>query len=137
MPAGKSKVKQKLFQTLLCVSLVLALASTGLCAFLSPHTATLYCKRNHFLDHGILAAPSGSCEVLRCDLVKAGPFLLPNSSAGHVKTESRQVPQSINATAIQKTLKLFPNLSSAEALRHPLLSFPPAPLFSLHCSLIR
>ena len=50
----KCNVKHnKFFQALLCISLVLAFASTGLCGFLSFHTTDAYCKRSVFLDHSL------------------------------------------------------------------------------------
>jgi hypothetical protein len=134
----KCNVKHnKFFQALLCISLVLAFASTGLCGFLSFHTTDAYCKRSVFLDHGTLAAPSGACKLLPCDSRMKSPLLSENSSDRQVRTEGRQIFQTTSTIAIQDTPRLSLKLSSAMALRDPLSTLPPVPLFSLHCSLLR
>lgn len=125
-----------ILKVLISIAIILSLASTGVCAILSPHTLKAACEKNKSFNNGIGAAASGQCKVRPCHSEKGQLFLLPDASAGRFKTENRQAPQSPGPAAILTTHSLLSDPQAAKAFPKPPLSYYPPPLFYLHCSLI-
>lgn len=131
-------MNHKLYKAFICVSLVLALASTGVCAVVAPHTKHAPCDRSMPFDHGILAAPSGICALLPCAWKAKSPFLLTNSSSRQIENEPRQIFQWSSPAATGVTLSPLSDPSATTtAEKTPLSFYPPPPLYYRHCTIIR
>lgn len=133
----RSNVNHRLYKALVCISLVLTLASTGVCAVSAHHTRNVSCERSKSFDHVILAAPSGFCQVLPCDLKMKSPFLLTNSSTRQIKNENRKTSLRSDSMTIPGNHLGLSDPWATLAVQEPPLSFYPPPLFYLHCSIIR
>jgi hypothetical protein len=118
------------------MALVFSLASSGLCAVLTPHRVETSCQKSRSMGKITAAGASGSCEMLPCHSKKGQPVLLPDAWAGRFKTEDRQTSPLAYPASVLAPLMLLADTRPVKAFFKPPFSYFPPPLFYLHCSLI-
>ncbi len=129
-------MNHRILRVLICMAVILSLASTGVCAVFATHAPETPCQKSRFMDKVDAAGASGSCEMLPCHAKDGQPAMLPDALAGRFKTEDRQAPQSQGPAFILETLTLFYHPHGGAAVLKAPLALNPTPLFYLHCSMI-
>jgi hypothetical protein len=129
-------MKHGMLKIVICMALVLSLATTGLCALLTSHQVNTSCQKSRSMGKITAAGASGSCEMLPCHSKKGQPVLLPDAWAGRFKTEDRRTSLGPGPVAVPASFTLLLDTRPFKAFYDLPLSFYPPPLFHLHCSLI-
>ncbi|MDZ7696275.1 MAG: hypothetical protein U5R49_04855 [Deltaproteobacteria bacterium] len=124
-------MNHRILKVLICMALVLSLASSGVCAVFATHAPETPCQKSLPTDRVTTAGTSGSCEMLPCHAKDGQPVLLPDASVGRSKTEDRQAPQPQGPAFILESLILFSRpQGGAIVLKVPFSAQPPSPFLS-------
>jgi len=130
-------MKHRILKILICMALILSLASSGLCAVFAPHEVKTLCQKSRSMGKVTNEDTSGSCKMPPCQSKDRQPVLLPNALPGRFKTEDRQAAPLPCPSAILTAFGHLFELKGVGAASKTSLSFHSPPLFYLHCSLIR
>jgi len=87
-------MNHRIFKVLICMAVVLSLASSGMCPIIAMHPPETTCQKARTVHEGIGTAVAGQCHVLPCQAKDRHPlFLMADASVGRSKTQDRQAPQ--------------------------------------------
>ncbi|MFO7987540.1 MAG: hypothetical protein R6U38_16890 [Desulfatiglandaceae bacterium] len=130
-------MNHRILKVLICMAVVLGLASHGLCAVFAKHPPEPPCQKASPADKRIGLETTGQCKMPPCHAREGQTlFLLADASVGRSKTQDRQTPQPQGPAFILESLTLFSYPQGAAAVLKAPLTLNPPPLFYLHCALI-
>jgi len=130
-------MNHRIFKFLICMAVVLSLASGGVCPIFAKHPPETFCKKTRTVHKGIGTAAAGKCHVLPCQAKdRHRLFLMGDASTGRSKTQDRQARQSLGTAFILETRLLFSHPQGGTAVLKAPSPLTPPPLFYIHCSLI-
>jgi len=130
-------MKHKGLHILISITLMLCLASVGMCTLVPPLAWKSACQKDKIKGNGIGTAGSQSCKVHPCKAAKASGYILPDSSARAGSEPKKRTAGKASYSPINLTIAVaFSGAGMLQAVLKSSLSDHLPPLFTLHCILL-